>query len=148
MTGRPKTLEKSQAVFLLWVELEASDAFLVWSLFLPLIHALSSDPLSSTRFSVFSVPLVGSYWFYMFLMPSIAVRLQIEHVFCTLQGNQVSISGVKYLAFLLWYRTRWRKVWKQSWQKQWFPRSMPCTRLSGALYVIKMLSLFCLNLLF
>ena len=29
MTGRPKTLEKSQAVFLLWVELEATDAFLV-----------------------------------------------------------------------------------------------------------------------
>lgn len=29
MTGRPKTLEKSQAVFLLWVELEASEAFLV-----------------------------------------------------------------------------------------------------------------------
>ncbi|XP_024396661.1 protein MOR1 [Physcomitrium patens] len=28
MTGRPKTLEKSQAVFLLWVELEASEAFL------------------------------------------------------------------------------------------------------------------------
>ncbi|KAG0567085.1 hypothetical protein KC19_7G108600 [Ceratodon purpureus] len=28
MTGRPKTLEKSQAVFLLWVELEATDAFL------------------------------------------------------------------------------------------------------------------------
>ncbi|KAG0602469.1 hypothetical protein M758_10G016500 [Ceratodon purpureus] len=28
MTGRPKTLEKSQAVFLLWIELEVSDAFL------------------------------------------------------------------------------------------------------------------------
>lgn len=28
MTGRPKTLEKSQAVFLLWVELEATDTFL------------------------------------------------------------------------------------------------------------------------
>lgn len=39
MTGRPKTLEKSQAVFLLWVELEASDAFLVRPLlFLAFIH--------------------------------------------------------------------------------------------------------------
>jgi cytoskeleton-associated protein 5 len=28
LTGRPKTLEKTQAVFLLWVELEATDAFL------------------------------------------------------------------------------------------------------------------------
>lgn len=29
MTGRPKTVEKAQAVFMLWVELEAVDAFLV-----------------------------------------------------------------------------------------------------------------------
>lgn len=29
LTGRPKTVEKAQAVFLLWVELEAVDAFLV-----------------------------------------------------------------------------------------------------------------------
>ncbi len=29
LTGRTKTLEKTQAVFLLWVELEATDAFLV-----------------------------------------------------------------------------------------------------------------------
>ncbi|CAA7389138.1 unnamed protein product [Spirodela intermedia] len=28
LTGRPKTVEKAQAVFLLWVELEATDAFL------------------------------------------------------------------------------------------------------------------------
>ncbi|PKA51818.1 Protein MOR1 [Apostasia shenzhenica] len=28
LTGRPKTVEKAQAVFLLWVELEASEAFL------------------------------------------------------------------------------------------------------------------------
>ncbi|XP_057847026.2 protein MOR1 isoform X2 [Cryptomeria japonica] len=28
LTGRPKTVEKAQAVFLLWVELEASDVFL------------------------------------------------------------------------------------------------------------------------
>ncbi|XP_073101212.1 protein MOR1-like [Elaeis guineensis] len=28
LTGRPKTVEKSQAAFLLWVELEAADAFL------------------------------------------------------------------------------------------------------------------------
>lgn len=28
LTGRPKTVEKSQAVFMLWVELEAVDAFL------------------------------------------------------------------------------------------------------------------------
>ncbi|MCL7034943.1 hypothetical protein MKW94_023873 [Papaver nudicaule] len=28
LTGRPKTVEKSQAVFLLWVELEATDVFL------------------------------------------------------------------------------------------------------------------------
>jgi hypothetical protein len=32
LTGRPKTLEKTQAVFLLWVELEATDAFLVRAL--------------------------------------------------------------------------------------------------------------------
>lgn len=31
LTGRPKTVEKSQAAFLLWVELEAADAFLVRS---------------------------------------------------------------------------------------------------------------------
>lgn len=29
LTGRPKTVEKAQAVFMLWVELEAVDAFLV-----------------------------------------------------------------------------------------------------------------------
>ena len=29
MMGRPKTVEKAQAVFMLWVELEAVDAFLV-----------------------------------------------------------------------------------------------------------------------
>lgn len=29
LTGRPKTVEKSQAVFMLWVELEAVDVFLV-----------------------------------------------------------------------------------------------------------------------
>lgn len=29
LTGRPKTVEKAQAVFLLWVELEAVEAFLV-----------------------------------------------------------------------------------------------------------------------
>lgn len=29
LTGRPKTVEKAQAVFLLWIELEAVDAFLV-----------------------------------------------------------------------------------------------------------------------
>lgn len=38
MTGRPKTLEKSQAVFLLWVELEATDAFLVR----PLLYCFAS----------------------------------------------------------------------------------------------------------
>lgn len=31
LTGRPKTVEKAQAVFLLWVELEATEAFLVWN---------------------------------------------------------------------------------------------------------------------
>lgn len=30
LTGRPKTVEKAQAVFLLWVELEAVEAFLVF----------------------------------------------------------------------------------------------------------------------
>lgn len=29
LTGRPKTVEKAQASFMLWVELEAVDAFLV-----------------------------------------------------------------------------------------------------------------------
>lgn len=29
LTGRPKTVEKAQAAFMLWVELEAVDAFLV-----------------------------------------------------------------------------------------------------------------------
>jgi cytoskeleton-associated protein 5 len=29
LTGRPKTVEKAQAAFLLWVELEASEVFLV-----------------------------------------------------------------------------------------------------------------------
>lgn len=29
LTGRPKTVEKAQASFLLWVELEATDVFLV-----------------------------------------------------------------------------------------------------------------------
>lgn len=29
LTGRPKTVEKAQAIFMLWVELEAVDAFLV-----------------------------------------------------------------------------------------------------------------------
>lgn len=29
LTGRPKTVEKAQAVFMLWVELEAADVFLV-----------------------------------------------------------------------------------------------------------------------
>ena len=29
LTGRPKTVEKSQAVFILWVELEVVDVFLV-----------------------------------------------------------------------------------------------------------------------
>lgn len=29
LTGRPKTVEKSQTVFMLWVELEAVEAFLV-----------------------------------------------------------------------------------------------------------------------
>ena len=29
LTGRPKTVEKAQMVFMLWVELEAVDAFLV-----------------------------------------------------------------------------------------------------------------------
>ncbi|KAG9134206.1 hypothetical protein Leryth_023208 [Lithospermum erythrorhizon] len=28
LTGRPKTVEKAQAVFMLWIELEAVDAFL------------------------------------------------------------------------------------------------------------------------
>ncbi|KAL5727290.1 Protein MICROTUBULE ORGANIZATION 1 [Ranunculus cassubicifolius] len=28
LTGRPKTVEKSQAIFLLWVELEATEVFL------------------------------------------------------------------------------------------------------------------------
>ena len=30
LTGRPKTVEKAQAVFMLWVELEAADVFLVF----------------------------------------------------------------------------------------------------------------------
>lgn len=29
LTGRPKTVEKAQMIFMLWVELEAVDAFLV-----------------------------------------------------------------------------------------------------------------------
>lgn len=29
LTGRPKTVEKAQAIFMLWVELEAVEAFLV-----------------------------------------------------------------------------------------------------------------------
>lgn len=29
LTGRPKTVEKAQMVFLLWIELEAVEAFLV-----------------------------------------------------------------------------------------------------------------------
>ena len=29
LTGRPKTVEKAQAAFMLWVELEAVEAFLV-----------------------------------------------------------------------------------------------------------------------
>lgn len=29
LTGRPKTVEKAQAVFLLWVELESVEVFLV-----------------------------------------------------------------------------------------------------------------------
>lgn len=29
LTGRPKTVEKAQMVFMLWVELEAAEAFLV-----------------------------------------------------------------------------------------------------------------------
>lgn len=29
LTGRPKTVEKAQAAFLLWVELEAAEVFLV-----------------------------------------------------------------------------------------------------------------------
>lgn len=29
LTGRPKTVEKAQSVFMLWVELEAVEAFLV-----------------------------------------------------------------------------------------------------------------------
>ena len=36
LTGRPKTVEKSQMVFMLWVELEAVDVFLVctnWRIF-------------------------------------------------------------------------------------------------------------------
>lgn len=31
LTGRPKTVEKSQTIFLLWVELEATEVFLVSS---------------------------------------------------------------------------------------------------------------------
>lgn len=33
LTGRPKTVEKAQAVFMLWVELEAVDVFLVFFFF-------------------------------------------------------------------------------------------------------------------
>ena len=36
LTGKPKTVEKSQMVFMLWVELEAVDVFLVctnWRIF-------------------------------------------------------------------------------------------------------------------
>lgn len=36
LTGRPKTVEKAQAVFMLWVELEAVDNFLVLALSLSL----------------------------------------------------------------------------------------------------------------
>ena len=34
LSGRPKTVEKAQAIFMLWVELEAVDAFLVCHAFL------------------------------------------------------------------------------------------------------------------
>jgi hypothetical protein len=44
LTGRPKTVEKAQAVFLLWVELEAVDAFLV--LFF-LVHLISIEWFST-----------------------------------------------------------------------------------------------------
>jgi len=40
LTGRPKTVEKAQAVFLLWVELEAMDAFLVPFLWVLLLNGL------------------------------------------------------------------------------------------------------------
>ena len=33
LTGRPKTVEKAQAIFMLWVELEAVEAFLVLHFF-------------------------------------------------------------------------------------------------------------------
>lgn len=35
LTGRPKTVEKAQAIFMLWVELEAVEAFLVRRFFYP-----------------------------------------------------------------------------------------------------------------
>jgi hypothetical protein len=59
LTGRPKTVEKAQAAFLLWVELEASEVFLVSG-------TASSDYLScelcisvciEQMFMVYSLPL-------------------------------------------------------------------------------------------
>ena len=37
LTGRPKTVEKAQAAFLLWVELEAAEVFLVGCSLTPLV---------------------------------------------------------------------------------------------------------------
>ena len=41
MTGRPKTVEKSQTAFMLWVELEAVEQFLVFILISCLIYFIS-----------------------------------------------------------------------------------------------------------
>ncbi|KAF9590615.1 hypothetical protein IFM89_035933 [Coptis chinensis] len=42
LTGRPKTVEKSQAVFLLWIELEATDVFLKKELEAELVNVIGA----------------------------------------------------------------------------------------------------------
>ena len=45
LTGRTKTVEKAQAAFMLWIELEAVDQFLVLSLSLSLSRYKNLLPL-------------------------------------------------------------------------------------------------------
>lgn len=55
LTGRPKTVEKAQAAFMLWVELEAVDVFLVFSL----SSNLSFFHYSMMTFKLFHAQSVG-----------------------------------------------------------------------------------------
>ena len=52
LTGRPKTVEKAQAIFMLWVELEAVEAFLVRNFLYFLVCFHFSDH-SGSKYSTF-----------------------------------------------------------------------------------------------